>query len=266
MRVPTGFGQYVAVDSPLHRMHAGAKLALTAAVAIALFGVGGYAGMAAVAVAVIAAVGASRVTFRVALRGVRSVSILLMFTFVAHALSWGPETTDTLLSAGSLRLTSAGVSTGAFFAARIVLLVVGTSLLTLTTAPIDLADALESIMRPLELLKFPAHDVAMMLTIALRFIPTTATEAEAVVLAQMARGARFGEGGPVKRARAYVPVLIPLFVALFRRADRLATAMEARCYRGGAGRTRMKETAMSASDWSVVAIGLGCAIGLAVLL
>jgi energy-coupling factor transport system permease protein len=145
------------------------------------------------------------------------------------------------------------------------LLVVGTSLLTLTTSPVALTDALERLMRPLERLRVPVGDVAMMLTVALRFIPTTAEEAEKVVLAQAARGARFDSGGPVRRARAYVPVLVPLFVNLFRRADELAVAMESRCYRGGRGRTRLHESRLRGVDWTVMLVGAAVMIGGAVL-
>jgi energy-coupling factor transport system permease protein len=121
-------------------------------------------------------------------------------------------------------------------------------------------------MRPLEIVRFPAGEVAMMLTIALRFIPTTAQEAEKIIIAQTARGARFDEGGPIRRARAFVPVLVPLFVNLFRRAEELALAMESRCYRGGAGRTRLNVSAMTVTDWSVLAIGTLVLVGIGLAL
>jgi energy-coupling factor transport system permease protein len=202
----------------------------------------------------------------VAFRGLTSVVIILSFTLVAHALTWGATPADTLVSVGRLHVTASGIAQGVFFALRIVVLVVGTSLLTLTTPPVDLAEGLERLMRPLSHVGFPAHDVAMMLSVALRFIPATAEEAERVMTAQAARGARFDHGGPVTRARAYLPVLVPLFIGLFRRADRLATAMEARCYRGGEGRTRLREARMDAFDYAVTVAGMALLATLAVVL
>jgi energy-coupling factor transport system permease protein len=134
-------------------------------------------------------------------------------------------------------------------------LVVGTSLITLTTSPVALTDALSRLMRPLGVIRVPVDDVAMMFSIALRFIPTTAEEAERLVVAQTARGARFDSGGLIRRARAWLPVLVPLFVRLFRRADDLAVAMESRCY-SGQGRTRLRELRMRGTDWAVLAAGV----------
>jgi energy-coupling factor transport system permease protein len=154
--------------------------------------------------------------------------------------------------------------TGAFFVVRIVLLVVGTSVLTLTTSPVALTDALSSIMAPLRAVRVPVDDAAMMFAIALRFVPTTAEEAEKIIVAQTARGAVFDEGGPITRARAWVPVLVPLFVNLFRRADDLAVAMESRCYTGS-GRTRLRELRMRNADWIVLAVGVTAALVAAIL-
>ncbi len=266
MRFPTGLGQYVPVASPVHALDAVGKLMLVGGMTAVVFLLDGFAGLFVVGLLVAAAVGVSRVPPRVALRGLRSVAIILTFTLVAHTLRWGADPSDALLSLGRLHVSAEGLLTGTFFALRIVVLVVGTSLLTLTTSPVDLAEGLERLMRPLARVRFPAHDVAMMMSVALRFIPATAEEAERIVIAQTARGARFGQGGPVRRARAYLPVLVPLFVGLFRRADRLATAMEARCYRGGEGRTRLREARMSAQDWVVTATGTATLAVLAYLL
>jgi energy-coupling factor transport system permease protein len=198
------------------------------------------------------------VPWRVAARGLRAIGLLMAFTLLAHTLVW--RAADPLVALGPLGVSGTGLMTGVFFATRIVVLVLGTSLLTLTTTPVDLTDGLEALMKPLARVGIPSHEIAMMLTVALRFIPTTAEEAEKIVTAQAARGARFDSGGPVARARAYIPVLIPLFVNLFRRADALAAAMEARCYRGGEGRTRLKDTRMRASDWMVALVGTACLI------
>lgn len=265
MKVPVAFGQYVPADSPVHALDSKTKMGLVAVFTGAIFAVGGFAGLALMALAVIAAVTLSRVPWRIALRGVKALAVVLTFTLVVHALRWNPATVA-LVRIGPLAIDGPGLMDGLFFAGRIVLLVVGTSLLTLTTTPVQLTDGLERVMRPLEAVRFPAGEVAMMLTIALRFIPTTAQEAEKIVIAQTARGARFDEGGPVKRARAFVPVLVPLFVNLFRRADDLAIAMESRCYRGGVGRTRLHSAVMGSRDWAVLCLGAAALIAIGVVL
>ncbi|MDF1542667.1 MAG: energy-coupling factor transporter transmembrane component T [Anaerosomatales bacterium] len=265
MKAPVPFGQFYPGDSPVHRLEPRAKMGLVAAYMVMLFTVDGFAGLAAATAVAALAVAVSSVPSRLVLRGIRAVSIILVFTLLAHGLRWNPATV-TLLRVGPVALDAQGLVTGLFFVVRIVLLVVGTSLLTLTTSPVRLADGLERLMRPLEVLRFPAGEVAMMLTVALRFIPTTAEEAEKIVVAQVARGARFDTGGLLKRARAYVPVLVPLFVNLFRRADELATAMEARCYRGGAGRTRFTESRMTLADRAALLVGAALMIVVGVVL
>ena len=262
-RVP--FGQYVPGTSAVHRLEPRAKMGLIVAFMAMLFTVGGFAGLAVAGALAAFAVRVSEVPPRLVLRGIRAVSVILVFTLLAHGLRWNPATVM-LVRVGPLGLDGQGLLTGAFFAVRVVLLVVGTSLLTLTTSPVRLADGLERVMRPLEAVRFPAGEVAMMLTVALRFIPTTAEEAEKIVVAQMARGARFDTGGLLRRARAYIPVLVPLFVNLFRRADELATAMESRCYRGGSGRTRLTESCMTATDRLVLVAGATLMIAIGVVL
>lgn len=254
MRPAYSLGQYVPVSSPVHALDPRAKMGLGLALTIALFSVGDLAGLGVLAAIVAAAVWLSRVPWSAALRGIRAVALLLAFTLLAHALTLRPA--HALLHAGPLAVDADGLREGVFFAVRIVVLVVGTSLLTLTTTPVDLTDGLERLMRPLGRLGFPAGDIAMMLNVALRFIPTTAEEAERIITAQQVRGARFDVGGPITRVRAYVPVLVPLFVNLFRRADTLATAMEARCYRGGEGRTRLRESRMGPTDWLALLGGI----------
>ncbi len=261
-RVP--FGQYVPGDSPVHRFEPRAKMGLIAAFMFMLFTVDGFFGLLVAGLFAVVAVHIAGVPPRLVLRGIRALSVILVFTLLAHALRWNPATVA-LIRFGPVAVDPYGLQTGVFFALRIVLLIVGTSLLTLTTSPVRLADGLERIMRPLEAVRFPAAEVAMMLTVALRFIPTTAEEAEKVVVAQIARGARFDTGGPVKRARAYIPVLVPLFVGLFRRADELATAMEARCYRGGEGRTRMIESRFTPTDTVALLLGATAMIAIGVM-
>jgi len=153
-----------------------------------------------------------------------------------------------------IRITMEGLISASQMALRLILLITGTSILTLTTSPIKLTDAIESLLRPLKIIKVPAHDIAMMMTIALRFIPTLADELDKIMKAQKARGADFETGGILKRAKSLVPILVPLFVSAFKRADELATAMEARCYRGDNGRTKLQPMRMRTADW--VAIGV----------
>lgn len=251
MRIPTAFGQYVPVASPVHALDAKTKMGLVAAFATATFLVEGFAGLAVMGAFVASAIALSRVPWRIALRGIKALAFLLSFTLLAHALRWNPATVA-LIRVGPLALDGPGLLQGLFFVARVVLLVIGTSLLTLTTTPVQLTDGLERVMRPLRVVRFPSGEVAMMLTIALRFIPTTAQEAEKIIVAQTARGARFDEGGLLRRVRAFVPVMVPLFVNLFRRAEDLAVAMESRCYRGGEGRTRLNPSVMGILDWAVL--------------
>jgi len=256
------FGQYYPVDSPVHRLEARAKMGLTAAYTVLLFASDGFWGLGAAAAFAALAIGVSRVPIRLVARGLKAITFLLVFTVVVHALEWRPAT-EMLFRIGPIGVDREGLATGLFFAVRIVLLVMGTSLVTLTTSPVQLTDGLERLMSPLVHIRVPVGELAMMLTIALRFIPTTAEEAEKIILAQSARGARFDQGGPISRARAYVPVLVPLFVSLFRRADELATAMETRCYHGGPGRTRLHLSVLTATDWGTMLLGgtlmLACA-------
>ena len=265
MRIPSTFGQYVPIDSPVHSLDARTKIGVIAAFTVGLFLVDGFTGLALYAAVIASVLLVSGVPPRIALRGVRALGVLLVFTLLAHALRWEPATVS-LVRIGPLGIDSAGLGTGAFFAIRIVLLMVGTSLLTLTTTPVQLTDALESLIRPASVIGVPSGEIAMMLTIALRFIPTTAQEAERVMIAQAARGARFDEGGLVTRVRAYVPVLVPLFVNLFRRAEDLAVAMDSRCYRGGRGRTRLHAAIMTVRDWLVLLCGGSILVALGIIL
>jgi energy-coupling factor transport system permease protein len=262
--VPVPFGQYVQLDSPVHRLDARVKIGVTAAFTLSLFAIDSWLGMATVAALTIAAVAAPKVPFRLAARGLKPIAWLLAFTLVVNAL-FPAQRTESLLEVGFLTVDAAGLQRGLFFSARILLLVLGTSLVTLTTSPVALTDGLAQLMRPLGVLRFPVDDAAMMMSIALRFMPTTAEEAERIVVAQSARGARFDSGGPVARAKAWLPVLVPLFVRLFRRADDLAVAMESRCYRGH-GRTRMRRPEMRTADWITLVLGLGTTLAIALAL
>lgn len=264
MSVPVPFGQYVPGASPVHLLDARVKIALATAYAVSLFALGTWAGLVAQATLATVAIAVSAVPVRTVARGIMPIAWLLGFTLVVNSL-FPAVRSEALFEVGPLWIDQTGLTTGLFFAARIVLLVFGTSLLTLTTSPVALTDALALILRPLGRLRFPVDDAATMVSIALRFMPTTAEEAERIVVAQTARGARFESGGPITRARAWMPVLVPLFVRLFRRADDLAIAMEARCYRGE-GRTRLREPEMRATDWAALLVGVAVVASIAVTL
>lgn len=263
MAVAVPFGQYVPGSSIVHRLDARAKILVTVAYTVMLFAISTWFGLLVAGVLAAAAVRVSTIPWRLALRGLKPVAWLLAFTLIANGLRWRPD--EALLFLGPLGVDGEGLRTGAFFAARILLLVMGTSLVTLTSSPVALTDALSLLMAPLRRVRVPVDDIAMMLSIALRFMPTTAEEAERIVVAQTARGARFDRGGVVARARAWVPVLVPLFVNLFRRADDLAVAMESRCYRGE-GRTRLREPKMNGADWAILSASVVTALAVAVVL
>ncbi len=264
MAVPVPFGQYVPGDSPVHRLEPRVKIAVTVAFSVGLFLVNTWAGLGLCAAAVLIVVAISSVPLKLLARGLAPIAFILAFTVLINGIVRA-SATDVLVAFGPLGISGPGLMRGLYFATRIIILVLATTLVTLTTSPVALTDAIARILSPLDRLRFPATDVAMMLSVALRFIPTTAEEAETIVVAQTARGARFGEGGPLKRAKAYTPVLVPLFVALFRRANELALAMDARCYRG-TGRTRLHESRLHAGDWLTLFVGVAAVIAVAVYL
>jgi len=238
-------GQYIPGRSLLHRMDPRSKIIMMTVMVACLFMIKSAWGYAAIAMILMAGIVSSKVGLRFIMRSMRSLLVIMIFTFILHVFM-----TDgtSIFKLGPLNATYEGASQGALMVSRLILLVVATSLVTLTTSPLTLTDGLEKLMKPLSVVGFPAHELAMMMTIALRFIPTLVEETEKIMKAQMARGADFNSGNLVKRAKAMLPVLIPLFVSAFRRADDLALAMEARCYRGGRGRTRLKQLAFSRYD------------------
>ncbi len=254
-------GQYYPVESPVHAMDPRAKIAIAVIFMVVLFvGNNFYAFLVMGAFAFLAAA-ASRVPAGLLLRGLRPIVFIMAFTMVLHLfLTPGPA----IFKIGPVTATWSGLVQGLFIGVRLVILIIFTSLLTLTTSPIELTDGLEDILKPFTSIGVPAHELAMMMTIALRFIPTLLEEAERIMKAQMARGADFESGNMVKRAKSLVPLLVPLFVSAFRRADDLAMAMEARCYRGGEGRTRMRQFHLHARDF--IAFGLVALVTAGVIL
>jgi energy-coupling factor transport system permease protein len=231
-------GQYFPVESPIHRLDPRTKILVTFVFVIILFVANDPMSYGLLAAFSVGAVVLSRVPVRFILKGLKPILFILVFTLGLHLFMTKGET---LFVLGPFVASKEGAVQGIYTAVRLILLLFTTSLLTLTTSPISLTDGLESLLKPFERVGVPAHELAMMMTIALRFIPTLMEEAERVMKAQMARGADFESGNMMQRARSLVPLLVPLFVSAFRRADDLALAMEARCYRGGEKRTRMKQ-------------------------
>ncbi len=244
-------GQYYPAESPVHSMDPRAKIVIAVLFMVVLFvGNNFYAFIVMGAFAFLAAT-LSRVPAGLLLRGLRPIVFIMVFTMALHLfLTPGPV----IFKLGPITATWSGLVQGLFIGVRLVILIMFTSLLTLTTSPIELTDGLEDILKPFTRIGVPAHELAMMMTIALRFIPTLLEEAERIMKAQMARGADFESGNMVKRAKSLVPLLVPLFVSAFRRADDLAMAMEARCYRGGEGRTRMRQFHLHLRDYLAFAL------------
>ena len=246
MGASRSLGQFYPVDSPLHALDPRAKISAVALLVLGLFFIGGIEGLILMAVALLAGVAVSRVPVRVFFKLPGPVLFIVVFTALFQALF--SHRGEVLLGWGPLEVYGDGLRLGVFLALRIVLLVWAAGLLTATTGPVALADGLEDLLSPLKKIRFPAHEAAMMMTIALRFIPTLQEEAERITRAQAARGAGFDEGGPIRRARSLLPVLLPLVIGAFRRADELADAMESRGYRGGVGRTRYRELCFGLRD------------------
>ena len=232
-------GQYFPGDSLIHRLDPRTKLLATIALIAIVFVSQGFSGFLLIAAFVLACAASTGIHLKFLIRGLKPIFFIIVFTFVLN-LFFQTNGND-LVRIGPIRITDQGLRMASFMAARLILLVVCSQLLTLTTSPIALTDGLETLFRPLTAIHFPAHEIAMMMSIALRFIPTLMDEADKIMKAQKARGANFETGSLIQRAKAMIPLLVPLFVGAFRRAEELALAMDARCYRGGAGRTRMKQ-------------------------
>ncbi|MCM1106778.1 MAG: energy-coupling factor transporter transmembrane protein EcfT [Blautia sp.] len=240
-------GQYYPADSVIHKLDPRVKLFSTLIYIIALFTFRGILGFAVITAWLVCVITISKVPFKFMVKGLKAIIILLLITGIFNLLftpgnveywSWGP-----------FRLTDTGISNAVLMVMRLVYLILGTSLMTLTTTPNQLTDGLEKSLHPLNKIHVPVHAIAMMMSIALRFIPILLEETDKIMKAQMARGADFEHGNLIRRAKSMIPLLIPLFVSAFRRADDLAMAMEARCYSGGEGRTKMKPLRYGRNDY-----------------
>lgn len=255
-------GQYFPGSSPIHKLDPRVKILLTLGYIVVLFAATNPIGLSVGILFLVFAYGLSKIPPVMILKSLRPVIPIILFTSVLNMLFIEG---DVIFQWWILRITVQGVTTAVVMSVRIICLIAGTSLLTYTTSPIALTDGIERLCSPLKRFKLPVHELAMMMTIALRFIPTLIEETDKIMSAQKARGADLESGGLVQRAKALIPILIPLFVSAFRRADELALAMECRCYRGGEGRTRMKQLQMGPGDFAASAIVVGCIAGVIAL-
>ena len=254
-------GQYFPGDTPAHKLDPRTKILLVILYIVALFQARSLLTYAIMTVTFVLCARISKVGAKALLKGLKPVVIIVLFTGFLN-LFFTPG--EVIFQLGFLRLTDAGVYNALRMVVRIMLLITGTFLLTYTTSPIALTDALERMLNPLKKVRVPVHELAMVMSIALRFIPTLIEETDKIMSAQKARGADFESGNLLQKARALVPVLVPLFVSSFRRADELAVAMECRCYHGGEGRTRRHVLHFAGRDY--LALTLGCAITAAVII
>lgn len=247
-------GQYFPGFSPMHKMDPRMKIILTFVYIVALFMSKNLAAVSVGVVFVILCYLISKIPLNMILKSLKPIIPIVIFTSILNIFF--VDTGDVIFEWHFIHIYTGGVMMSILMSVRIICLIAGTGLLTYTTSPIALTDAIERLLSPLKKVRVPVHEIAMMMTIALRFIPTLIEETEKIMSAQKARGADMESGGIVDRAKALIPILIPLFVSSFRRADELALAMECRCYRGGEGRTRMK----------ILKCGLVDYVGLAVVL
>lgn len=246
-------GQYLPGESVVHNLDPRVKISITFVFIINLFIINNFIGYIPSFLFLIAVIIVSRVPAKYIFKGLKPIFVILIITALINIFLTSGKP---IYSIGPLEVTEEGLRLAGFMVLRLVFLIVGTSLLTLTTSPISLTDGIEHLLNPLKKIGVPAHELAMMMTIALRFIPTLLDETDKIMKAQMARGADFESGNVIKRAKNLVPLLVPLFISSFRRADDLAMAMEARCYRGGDNRTRMKQLKIVGRD--VAAIVFAC--------
>ena len=245
-------GQYYPGDSAVHRLDPRVKILLLIAVITAVFLAGNLLAFVPVILYLYAAARLSKVPFKMLVKGLKPLRLILILTFVLNLFFLQGETV--LLDLGFAQIKKEALILAVHYSLRLVLLVLFSSILTLSTPPITLTDGLERLLSPLRVIHFPAHEMAMMMSIALRFIPTLMEEADKIMKAQTARGADFESGNLIARAKAMVPLLVPLFVSAFRRAGDLAMAMEARCYHGGEGRTRLRVLKCEKRDYIACAV------------
>lgn len=283
-------GQYFPADTPIHRLDPRTKIILALVLLITVFMIRSFLGFLIFTVFVLIAARMAKIGARMLLRSVRPLLFIIVLTFVLNIffssaplemrrldlVQFPPDHVQVadqtvivpgdwyVFEWGALKISMAGLIRALFIAIRLILLIMSTSLLTFTTSPMQLTDGLEGLLKPLEKLHFPAHEMAMMMSIAMRFIPTLIDETDRIMKAQTARGADFESGNIIRRAKNMVPLLVPLFVSAFKRADELALAMEARCYRGGEGRTRLHQPRLGRADAAAIIITTALCVALVI--
>ena len=249
-------GQFFPGESAVHRLDPRVKIVLTVAMIITLFLAGGPFSYALIIAFLAIVIGISRISPKLVVRGLKPILFIICFTAVLNLFYTPSPTGEYLWQWGWLHISWEGVKIAFFMVLRLMLLIIATSMLTYTTSPIQLTDGLERLLSPLKKLHAPVHELSMMMSIALRFIPTLIEETEKIISAQKARGADFESGNLIQRAKAMIPILVPLFISAFRRADELATAMECRLYRGDVGRTRMKQLKIEGVDIGAIVVSI----------
>lgn len=244
-------GQYYPADSILHRLDPRVKFLGTMAFVVSVFLFNSFIGYGVATIFLVTMIAVSKVPVKFMFKGLKAILFILLFTVFFNVILTPGEI---LWKFGIIKITKEGLILAGKMAIRLTYLVIGSSIMTLTTTPNQLTDGLESLMRPLNRIKVPVHEIAMMMSIALRFIPILLEETDKIMKAQIARGADFENGNLIQKAKALVPLLVPLFISAFRRANDLAMAMEARCYHGGSGRTQMKPLHYSGRDYAALVI------------
>ncbi|MBE6888470.1 MAG: energy-coupling factor transporter transmembrane protein EcfT [Oscillospiraceae bacterium] len=245
-------GQYFPGNSVVHRLDSRMKLLLDVLYLVAIFTAQSYTGLLICTLFMVFCYIAANIKLIMILKSIKPIVPLMLFTAILNLFFIKGE--EPLVQWWIFTIYPEGIKMASFMLIRVISLIVGMSLLTYTTSPIMLTDAIERILSPLKKLRFPVHELSMMMTIALRFIPTLVEETDKIMCAQKARGAELDSGGLIKKAKALIPVLIPLFVSAFKRANELATAMECRCYRGGDGRTRLRQLKTAPRDYVALLI------------
>jgi energy-coupling factor transport system permease protein len=248
-------GQFFPGETVVHKLDPRTKLILTVAYIVALFLAKSYTAYLLMAAVLTVMIIASEIGLKTIFQGLKPIVVIIIMTAIINMFFTSGEP---LIKLWIITITKEGLVTAGLMSLRLVMLILGTLLLTYTTSPIALTDGIESMFGPLKKIKLPVHELAMMMSIALRFIPTLIEETDKIMSAQKARGADFETGNILKRARAMLPILVPLFISAFRRADELAEAMESRCYHGGEGRTRMKKLGMARRDYLALLAGALC--------
>ena len=256
-------GQYFPGKSPIHLLDPRTKLIMLVLYIVGLFVASGWISYAVMFAFLATVIAVSRIPVKSIVRGMKPLVVILIFTGLLNLFF--TDTGKVLVEFWVIRITDDGLIRAFFMVARILMLISGTFLLTYTTSPIALTDGLESLLNPLKKIKVPVHELSMMMCIALRFIPTLIEETDKIMSAQKARGADFETGSLIQRAKALVPILVPLFIGAFRRADELATAMECRCYQGGEGRTKMKLLRFRQRDMLSFLVGIVLIAGISAL-